>query len=234
MANLSTILKRDTAGRVATDGVADNAITIAKLSPAVISAAASLSAVAGDDCVLVSDTSAAATRKVTLDDLGDFMKTKTTSLLAVVTFNCGVGSGDSLPKSMAVAHNPHGLSVSVNANRIQLGAGTWEIHTTFSGYYNSWNAWQGSNVSEQRGAVTLQLDGGAASTVVPSSAMTFSSGGNGAFASSWQQGRDTDSIIQVKVNSSGFVTPIRRMDNIYGGVGVYSSGRCASYVYKLA
>ena len=39
MANLSTILKRDTAGRVATDGIADAAVTTAKLADAAVTTA---------------------------------------------------------------------------------------------------------------------------------------------------------------------------------------------------
>jgi hypothetical protein len=235
MANLSTILKRDTAGRIVTDGIADDAVTIAKVSPALISGATALTTLSESDCILVSDTSASDNRKVTLETLSEYMKTKSTALLAVVTFNCDVGSGDSLPTSMAVAHNPHGLSVAVSSNRIRLEEGIWEIQTALSGYYNSWSGWHGSNKSEQRVAVTLEIDGGAASTIVPSGALTYSGGGSNAPAASFHQpGNGGDATFQVKVASVGYVTPIRRMDNIGGGVGVYSSGRSVAYVYKLA
>jgi hypothetical protein len=79
----------------------------------------------------------------------------------------------------------------------------------------------------------MEIDGGAAATIVSGSAYTFSSGGNGAFASAWQSGRTGDLNIQAKVNTIGYVTPIRRQDTIYGGIGVYNSGRSIAYVYKI-
>jgi hypothetical protein len=227
MANLSTILKRDTAGRVATDGIADDAVTIAKVSPALISGATALTTLADGDCILVLDTSATDNRKVTLNDLSNFMKTKSTALLAVVKFNCGVSLGNNSPTNMVVSSNPHELSVSVNANRIQLGAGIWQIEASFSGYYNSWNGYLGTNESEQMGGVTLQIDGGAATTNL-GSALTFKGGSVG-----FVGGRDVDLVVQVKVGSIGYVTPLRIMDNITGGIGVFNSGRSVARVYKL-
>jgi hypothetical protein len=215
----NTLVQRDASGKVAVS-LANSAIT----------GETALTAVAGDDAILVSDTSDAAVRKVAINDLLTFMKANTTSQLAIVTFTCAVGSGDNLPASMSLAYNPFGLGVSVNSNRIQLGSGNWQIETVFSGYYQSWSGWLGGMYSDQILKSKLEIDGGNITVVLDGSGLYTTTGSAGLGG----LGRDTsDSVVQVKVTTTGYVTPIRNIGNVTGGIGALGGSRCTSYVYKI-
>jgi hypothetical protein len=145
MANLSTILKRDTAGRVATDGIADDAVTIAKVSPALISGATALTTLEDNDCVLVSDTSASDNRKVTI---GDFMrKINNVPYLEYAWVTAPNDGGQSIPANTNTVLNLNteiadsGNFGSISANVLTLAAGTYQfecetrLRNTSSGYF---------------------------------------------------------------------------------------------------
>lgn len=189
--------------------------------------ALSASQLAETDELLLHDTSSQTLRKVTLNNLMNFIGSKG---MAIVTFTCGVGSGDNLPGSMALAYNPFGLDVSINANRIALGSGNWQIETAFSAYYQSWNGWLGGMYSDQFIKTRVQIDGGDTTIEGTGSGLYTTTGSSGLGSLS---NEPVDSVVQVKVASSGFVTPIRNIANITGGIGTLAGGRCTAYVYKI-